>query len=113
MACQVKVLDDPIHRPQDIHPGKTVRPRLATPAETCQPPPMLSSRPVIFICAVSKELHSARDLVAKTLISLGYDPRWQDIAPTDTGDLLAVLRKWVDGSQAVIQIVGHRYGATS
>ncbi|MEO5916002.1 MAG: tetratricopeptide repeat protein [Luteolibacter sp.] len=71
---------------------------------------MLSSRPVIFISAVSRELHSARDLVAKTLISLGYEPKWQDIAPTDTGDLLAVLRKWVDQSQAVIQIVGYRYG---
>ena len=39
--------------------------------------------PVIFISAVSKELHSARDLVAKTLLSTGYEPKWQDIAPAE------------------------------
>lgn len=71
---------------------------------------MTVSRPVIFISAVSKELHSTRDLVAKTLIAMGYEPKWQDIAPTETGDIRAVLRKWVDQSHAVLQIVGHRYG---
>ena len=71
---------------------------------------MITSRPVIFISAVSRELRSTRDLVAKTLIALGYEPKWQDIAPTETGDLRAVLRKWVDESHAVLQIVGHRYG---
>ena len=71
---------------------------------------MLASRPVIFISAVSRELRSTRDLVAKTLAALGYEPKWQDIAPTETGDLKSVLRKWVDSSHAVLQIVGHRYG---
>lgn len=70
----------------------------------------MSTRPVIFISAVSKELRSARDLVAKTLLSLGYEPKWQDIAATDAGDLRGVLRKWVDDSAAVIQLVGHCYG---
>ena len=70
----------------------------------------MSTRPVIFISAVSKELRSTRDLVAKTLHALGYEPRWQDIAPTDAGDLRAVLRKWVDQSDAVLQLVGHCYG---
>lgn len=68
------------------------------------------SRPIIFISAVSRELRSARDLVAKTLLALGYEPKWQDIAATDAGDLRAVLRKWVDGSDAVLQLVGHCYG---
>jgi hypothetical protein len=68
------------------------------------------SRPVIFVSAVSKELRGARDLVAKTLTSLGYEPKWQDIAPTETGDLRGVLRKWVDDSAGVIQLVGHCYG---
>lgn len=68
------------------------------------------TKPVIFISAVSRELHSARDLVAKTLLVLGYEPKWQDIASTETGDLRAVLRKWVDDSAAVIQLVGHCYG---
>lgn len=70
----------------------------------------MSTRPVIFISAVSKELHSARDLVAKTLISLGYEPKWQDIAATETGMLPEVLRKWIDDSEAVLQLVGHCYG---
>jgi len=67
-------------------------------------------KPVIFISAVSKELHGARDLVAKTLASLGYEAKWQDIAPAEAGDLRGVLRKWVDDSAAVIQLVGQRYG---
>lgn len=70
----------------------------------------MSTRPIIFISAVSKELHSARDHVAKTLLSLGYDPKWQDIAPTETGMLPQVLRDWIDQSDAVIQLVGHHYG---
>lgn len=70
----------------------------------------MSTRPIIFISAVSKELHSARDHVAKTLISLGYEPKWQDIAPTETGMLPKVLRDWIDQSDAVIQLVGHHYG---
>ena len=70
----------------------------------------MSSRPVIFISSVSKELHSARDLVAKTLLALGHEPRWEDISATDQGDLLSILRKWIDESDAVIQIVGHCYG---
>jgi hypothetical protein len=68
------------------------------------------SKPVIFVSAVSKELHSARDLVAKTLAGLGYEPAWQDIKPTDTGDLRDVLRRWVDDSAAVVQLVGRCYG---
>jgi tetratricopeptide (TPR) repeat protein len=70
----------------------------------------MMSKPVIFISAVSKELHSARDLVAKMLIALGYDPKWQDIAPTETGDLRGVLRQWINDSDAVLQLVGHCYG---
>ncbi len=70
----------------------------------------MSTRPIIFISAVSQELRSARKLVADTLHALGYDPKWQDIAPTEAGDLRGVLRKWIDDSAAVLQIVGHCYG---
>lgn len=70
----------------------------------------MGPRPVIFVSAVSKELKSARDLVAKTLAGLGYEPKWQDIAPTETGDLRGVLRRWVDDSAAVIQLVGRCHG---
>lgn len=70
----------------------------------------MNSQPVVFISAVSKELRGARDVVAKTLLALGYEPKWQDIAPTDAGDLRGVLRKWVDQSDAVLQLVGYCYG---
>ena len=71
----------------------------------------MTSRPVIFISAVSKELHSARQLVANTLALLGYDADWQDIFGTETGDLKAMLRRRIDGSAGVIQLIGQRYGA--
>lgn len=52
----------------------------------------MTSRPVIFISATS-DIRSARDLVGKVLYSMGYEPVWQDIEPTDGGELLEVLRR--------------------
>ena len=52
----------------------------------------MSTRPVIFVSAVSKELRSARDLVAKTLVAPGHEPKWQDIAATDAGQMGAVCK---------------------
>ena len=71
----------------------------------------MSPRPVIFISAVSKELKSARQLVANTLTFLGYEPEWQDIFGTEQGDLRAMLRRRVDASKGVLQLVGECYGA--
>jgi tetratricopeptide (TPR) repeat protein len=68
-------------------------------------------RPIIFISAVSKELRSARQLVANTLELLGYDPDWQDIFGTEEGDLREMLRRKVDASAGVVQLVGQCYGA--
>src|ERR1051326_1532998 len=68
-------------------------------------------RPIIFISAVSKELHSARQLVANTLQLLGYEPDWQDIFGTEEGDLRGMLRRKVDASKGVVQLVGQCYGA--
>jgi tetratricopeptide (TPR) repeat protein len=68
-------------------------------------------RQVIFISAVSKELKSARQLVANTLQFLGYEPVWQDIFGTEQGDLRAMLRRQIDGCKGVVQLVGQRYGA--
>ena len=48
-------------------------------------------KPVVFISSTS-DLRSARDLVGKVLHSMGYEPVWQDIEPTDGGELLDVLR---------------------
>ncbi len=65
----------------------------------------------IFISAVSSELKSARIVVSTALQFLGYEPIWQDIFGTEQGDLCQMLRKKIDHSQGVIQLVGHRYGA--
>jgi tetratricopeptide (TPR) repeat protein len=71
----------------------------------------MSPRPVIFISAVSKELRSARQLVANTLTFLGYEPEWQDVFGTEQGDLRGMLRRRIDASKGVVQLVGDCYGA--
>ena len=71
----------------------------------------MSPRPTIFVSAVTAELRSARQLVANTLTFLGYDPIWQEVFGTETGDLTAVLRDKIDQSKGVVQLVGQCYGA--
>ena len=63
----------------------------------------MSPRPAIFISAVSRELRSARQLVANTLTFLGYDPEWQDIFGTEDGDLRAMLRRQTNEQLQVLQ----------
>jgi Domain of unknown function (DUF4062) len=71
----------------------------------------VSPRPTIFISAVTAELGSARQLVANTLTFLGYEPTWQDVFGTETGDLCTVLREKIDQCKGVVQLVGQCYGA--
>jgi tetratricopeptide (TPR) repeat protein len=71
----------------------------------------LTPRPLIFISAVSRELKSARQLVANTLTFLGYQPVWQDIFGTETGDLRVLLCQQIDQCKGVVQLVGQCYGA--
>lgn len=71
----------------------------------------MSPRPRIFISAVSQELRSARQLVANTLIFLGYEPAWQDIFGTEAGDLREMLRVQISECKGVVQLVGNCYGA--
>jgi hypothetical protein len=71
----------------------------------------MSPRPLIFISAVSRELRSARQLVANTLTYLGYEPVWQDIFGTESGDLRSVLREKINGCKGVVQLVGQCFGA--
>ena len=66
----------------------------------------MSPRPTIFTSAVSKELRSARQLVANTLTFLGYEPVWQDIFGTEGGDLRQMLRQQIDQCKGVVQLVG-------
>ena len=71
----------------------------------------MTPRPLIFISAVSRELRSARQLVANTLTFLGYQPVWQDIFGTESGDLRELLRQQIDQCKGVVQLVGQYYGA--
>jgi tetratricopeptide (TPR) repeat protein len=68
-------------------------------------------KPRIFISAVSKELKTARQLTANTLLALGFEPVWQDIFETHSGDIRPMLREKLDNCSAVLQIVGDGYGA--
>lgn len=73
--------------------------------------PPVAALPLIFISAVSRELRSGRQLAANTLTFLGYQPIWQDIFGTETGDLRGMLRQQIDQCKGVLQIVGNSYGA--
>jgi hypothetical protein len=63
-------------------------------------------KPILCISAVSKELRSARQLVANTVTFVGYEPGWQDVFGTGDGDLRDMLRRRIDASRGVVQIVG-------
>lgn len=71
----------------------------------------MSPRPLVFISAVSAELKSARQLVANTLMFLGYEPVWQEIFGTEGGDLREILREQIDECKGLVQLVGKCYGA--
>jgi tetratricopeptide (TPR) repeat protein len=71
----------------------------------------VASLPLIFISSVSRELRSGRQLAANTLSFLGYQPIWQDVFGTETGDLRSMLRQQIDQCKGVLQIVGNCYGA--
>ncbi|MBI5683973.1 MAG: tetratricopeptide repeat protein [Verrucomicrobia bacterium] len=70
----------------------------------------MSIKPVIFISAVSRELRSARDVVAKKLAFLGYDAEWQDVFGTEQGDIKEMLRRRIDAAAGVVQLVGQCHG---
>lgn len=42
---------------------------------------------------------------------LGYEPAWQDIFGTESGDLREMLREQIDQCKGVVQLVGSCYGA--
>jgi tetratricopeptide (TPR) repeat protein len=69
----------------------------------------MADRPVIFISATS-DLRSARDLVGKVLYSMGYEPHWEEIQAVTGGEMLEVLRGWIEKASLVVQLVGRRYG---
>ena len=69
--------------------------RLAKPISLLVELEPVAPRPLIFISAASRELRSARQLVANTLTYLGYEPVWQEVFGTEGGDLRAALRQQI------------------
>ncbi|TKB67294.1 MAG: DUF4062 domain-containing protein [Nitrospira sp.] len=68
-------------------------------------------RPRLFLSTVSEELRTARQAVARTLRTLGFDPVSQDDFPTGYGELRQWLREQLDSCEGLIQLVGDGYGA--
>ncbi len=68
------------------------------------------NRPRLFLSAVSEELRTARQAVAATVRTLGYDPVSQDDFPTGYGELRQWLREQIDSCDGLIQLVGDAYG---
>ena len=69
------------------------------------------NRPRLFLSAVSEELGTARQAVAATVRTLGFDPVSQDDFPTGHGELRQWLREQLDSCEGLIQLVGEGYGA--
>ena len=69
------------------------------------------NRPRLFLSAVSEELRTARQAVAATVRTLGFDPVSQDDFPTGYGELRQWLREQLDTCEGLIQLVGQGYGA--
>jgi hypothetical protein len=70
----------------------------------------MSSEPIIFISAVSKELYTAREAVAQVLRTQGYGVDYQPDFGTEQGDIREMLRRRIEPCEGVIQLVGKRYG---
>lgn len=69
------------------------------------------NRPRLFLSAVSSEFRSARQRVATTVRTLGFDPVSQDDFPTGHGDLRHWLCEQIDSCEGLIQIAGDGCGA--
>ena len=69
------------------------------------------NRPRLFLSAVSEELRTARQAVAATVRTLGFDPVSQDDFPTGYGELRQWLCEQLDSCEGLIQLVGQGYGA--
>ncbi len=68
-------------------------------------------KPRLFLSTVTSELKTTRQLGANILARLGYEPVWQDLFGTESGDVKKMLREKIDGCDGLIHVVGHAYGA--
>jgi hypothetical protein len=71
----------------------------------------MSALPQIFISASSGELHSVRQLVKEALLTINCHPVEQSNFEPDWRTVEEMLRAKIADCQALIHIVGFRYGA--
>ena len=71
----------------------------------------MKTRPTIFISGVSQEFGSFRDAVENEIEMKGCFAENQPGFPPDYRTVEEMLRRKLDGSDAVIHIVGFRFGA--
>jgi tetratricopeptide (TPR) repeat protein len=71
----------------------------------------MSSLPKVFISATSGDLRSIRKLAKDALLTIGCHPIEQDTFPPDYRTVRAMLRERIKECQALVHIVGLRYGA--
>ena len=70
----------------------------------------MSDRPIIFISAVTKELHSLREIIAHILQAQGYDTDFRENFDTEQGDIIEMIVRRVDKCDGMLQLVGQSYG---
>ncbi len=64
----------------------------------------------VFVSATSKDLGSVRELVKQVLLTIGCTPVEQTDLPSDYRGVREILEDRIAGCEAVIHIVGMRYG---
>jgi tetratricopeptide (TPR) repeat protein len=67
--------------------------------------------PKVFVSAASGDLRGARQAVKEALLDIGCHPVEQTNFPPDYRSVTAMLREKIEDCQALIHIVGKRYGA--
>ena len=71
----------------------------------------MSNPPRVFISATSTDLRSVRKLATDAVLTMGCLPVSQDHFQPGYGTVKAMLEEKIQSCQALIHIVGHRYGA--
>ena len=67
--------------------------------------------PRVFVSAVSSEFGSARQTIKEALLTMGCHPVVQSNFPPDYRTVAAMLEEKIRSCQAVIHLVGFRYGS--
>lgn len=64
----------------------------------------------IFVSSTFKDLIRERQLVMEAILEMGHLPAGMEYFVSDDEDQFDIIKKWIDNSDAVILILGGRYG---